>query len=145
MPKRITIENAELSVTFGDVAYTFPWVTSVSINDPRENVLSMSPQETGDGIVYRTGTTLPVVADMVVREVPADVYELMKTAFKDQTRMDFLLFDNKGGDQYTLDEAIIRTNPSNLELAEGEDTFNVLVNTSCSANRFNHKPPSDES
>lgn len=144
MPKRITIENAELSVTISGVAYTFPWVTSVSINDPRENVLSMSPQETGDGIVYRTGTTQPVVADFVLREVPAEVFDLLKDAFKDQSRVDWLLFDNKAGDQYTLDESIIRTNPSNVELSEGEETFNVNVNTSCAGNRFGHKPPADE-
>ena len=82
MPKRITIENAELSIVFGQQAYSFCWVTSVVINDPRENVLANSPQGCGDGIVYRNGTTQPVATEMVVREVPGDLYGLMKDAFE---------------------------------------------------------------
>lgn len=143
MTKRITIENAELTATFDGVAYIFPWVTQISIQDPRENVLSTSPQGKGDGVVYRTGTTLPVVADFIVREVPEELFDKLTEAFSSQDRVDFLLFDKSGGDQYTLEAGVIRTNPSNVDVAEGEDTFNVMMNVSCAGNRFKHKAPKD--
>ena len=141
MAKRITIENAELTATIAGIAYSFPWVTSVTIADPRENVLANSPQSHGDGIVYRTGLTVPVTADMIVSEVPTDLLEMLKAAFENQTRVDFLLYDKNVGDQYTLDQSVIRTNPSNLNLTEGEETFNIQLNTSTASSRFNHKPP----
>jgi hypothetical protein len=53
------------------------------------------------------------------------------------------LFDKIVGDQYTFDECILRSNPSNVDVSEGEDTFNVLVNTNCSSPNFLHKPPTD--
>ena len=140
MPKRITIENAELSIVFGENAYSFDWVTSVVINDPRENVLANSPQGRGDGIVYRNGTTTPVATEMVVREVPGELYSLMKDAFENQDRVDIMLYDKVAGDQYTLDDSVIRTNPSNLNLSEGEDSFDVPLNVSTTTNRFTHTP-----
>ena len=141
MAKRITIENAELTMTIGGSAYAFPWVVSVNIADPRENVLATSPQSTGDGIVYRTGISTPVTSDMIVREVPTALFNLMKQAFELQQRVDILLFDKNVGDQYTLDESVIRTNPSNLTMGEGESTFDVTLNLSTATGRFGHKPP----
>lgn len=143
MPKRITIENAEMSLTFGNQAYSFPWVNSGSIQDPRENVLSISPQGQGDGVVYRNGITTPVLGDFVVREVPEDLFNAMKSAFENQDRVEMLLYDKNVGDQYTMGQSIIRSNPSNLNLSEGEETFDVMLNLSCAANRFGHKPPVD--
>ena len=143
MPKRITIENAELTATFNGIAYSFPWVNQVSINDPRENILSNSPQGSGSGIVYRQNLTTPVASEMVVREVPTELFTLMKAAFESQDRVDFLLYDKNAGDQYTLDDSVIRTNPSNLNLGESDASFDIALNISTSTSRFNHKPPVD--
>ena len=141
MGKRVTIENAELTITFDDLAYKFEWVNSVTINDARENTLVVSPQGTGNGIPYRNGVTTPVTADFVVREISTEMFGLLSKAFEDQERVDILLFDKLSGDQYTLDDAIIRSNPSNVDVAEGEDSMNVMVNTNCTPNQFKHKPP----
>lgn len=143
MTKRATIENAELTLTLDDVAYKFEYVSSLNINDPRENALSISPQGTGDGIPYRNNTTQPVTADMVVRDLPAALFAALKVAFEEQERIDMLLFDKIIGDQYTLDNAILAGNPSNLGSIEGEAAFDVTVNVRCSANNFEHKPPAD--
>ena len=143
MPKRITIENAELTLTLAGKAYAFNWVNSVVINDPRENILSNSPQNNGKGIVYRQNLTTPVATEMVVREVPAELFDVLKEAFEDQNRVDFLLYDKVVGDQYTLDESVIRSNPSNLSLGESDSSFDVSLNISTSTSRFKHKPSVD--
>ena len=144
MGKRITIENAQLTLTMQGVAYGFPWVNSVVINDPRENILATSPQGHGNGIVYRQGTTAPINADFIVREVPAELFDVMVSAFEKQTRFDVLMYDKNIGDQYAMGDCIMRTNPSNVDVSEGEETFDVAMNTNCPASLFKHSPPADD-
>lgn len=141
MANKITIENASLSVNFNGQAYEFAWLNSVTITDPRENTLSVSPQGKGDGVSFRTGMTTPVTSDFVVREVAYDLFQLLKTIFEDQSRADFLLYDQKNGDRYELNQSLIRNNPSNTSLAEGESTLDVPLNIGCAPHRFGHFPP----
>ena len=139
MTKPITIENAELSITIDGTSYSFDNVTSITIADPRENTMVASPQGKGNGLTYRTGTSSAIAADFIVRDVPADLFEAVADLYNDQGEFDCLLFDNLSGDEYTFDSCIMRTNPSNRSIAEGEGSFDVPVAINCTPNNFKHK------
>lgn len=137
---RTTIENASLSLIVGGQGYEFVNVSNITINDPRENTLSGSPQGGGVGVVYRTGTTSPITADFVVREVPSELMGVLMDAFVNQDRIDVLLYDQITGDNYEFTQAVSRTNPSNATFAEGEEQLNVPFNIATVPNHFAHKP-----
>lgn len=137
---RVTIENANLSLRVNDVAYEFPNVSNITINDPSENTLSVSPQQNGAGVVYRTGTTSPVTAEFVVRELPQALFIQLIELFKLQGRCAVLLYDSLTGDNYEFTNAVLRTNPSNGTFAEGEEQLNVPFNIAAPQNFFKHTP-----
>jgi hypothetical protein len=138
---RTTIEKANLSLIVNGVGYEFKNLSNVTINDPSENTLSVSPQGQGAGVVYRTGTTSPVSADFVVREVQQALYNVLIESYKLQQRLTVLLYDQLTGDNYEFNESIQRTNPSNGTVAEGEEQLNVPFNIACPQNYFTHTPP----
>lgn len=144
MAKRTTIENAELTITLNDQSYVFPWVQSVAIADPRENTLSASPQGTGIGLAYQANTNQPVTGDMIVRDISTELFGLLIAAFENQERCDFMLFDKLAGDQHVLNNSVIRTNPSNVTVAEGEEALNIALNVSCAQNQYTHTPPPED-
>lgn len=137
---RVTIENASLSLLINNVGYEFSSVVNITITDPQENTMSGSPQGKGDGVIYRTGTTSPVTADYTVREVPKALFQVMIEAFKNQTRLQVLLYDQVTGDNYEFNSAVLRTNPSNGTFAEGEEQLNVPMNIACPPHKFLHDP-----
>lgn len=137
---RTTIENASLSLTVNNVGYEFSSVINIAIADPQENTMSGSPQGKGEGVIYRTGTTQAVTSDMTVREVPKELYQVLIAAYKAQTRIQVLLFDQITGDNYQFNSAVIRNNPSNGTFAEGEEQLNVPLNIACPPHKFIHDP-----
>ncbi|HDM8140700.1 TPA: hypothetical protein P0E12_004990 [Vibrio harveyi] len=142
MARRTTIENAQMVLTDDetDQAYQFEWVTSITLTDPRENVLAVSNQDVGDGVVYRTGTGQAGTADMIVRDVPANIFKLMKAGFQKQKRFTLMIFDKQNGDQHDVGKAIIRSNPSNTTIADGDASLDVPLNLSFPPARWDHKP-----
>ena len=142
--KKITIENASLTASINDIDYDFGFITSITLTDPRENSMSVSPQGKGDGLVFRINTTAPCTNDFIIRSLSSELYTALTTAFEEQTRIDFLLYDTNGGDQYELGQSVIRMNPSNASITEGEEALNVLLNTSCPPLRWKHTPSEEE-
>ena len=137
---RTTIENASLSLLVNNVGYEFTSVVNITITDPQENTMSGSPQGKGDGVIFRTGTTQPVTADFTVREVPKELYSVLIAAYKGQSRIQVLLFDQITGDNYEFNSSVIRNNPSNGTFAEGEEQLNVPMNIACPPHKFIHDP-----
>lgn len=140
MSGKITLENASLTATYNDEAYTFPNVINITLTDPRENVLSASPQGNGDGIPYRTGLTLSCDNNFTIRDVPYPLLKILKKAFENQERIDFMLYDQKSNDGYELNASTIRNNISNLNVVEGESALDVPLNTQCVPKNFKHIP-----
>ena len=137
---KMTIENATVTATVDGVRYVHDFVTSISINDPRENALSVAPQGEGDGVVFRTGTTSSITLDMIVRNMPIEMAGLYMELFGTQERVDFMIVNSATGERFDLNNSILRTNPSNVSITEGEGSLDVAINASCPPNGFSHTP-----
>lgn len=125
----ITIENATVTTTFNGVEYLHDFVTNITMTDPRENNLTVSPQGSGLGITYRTGTTSAMTADMVVRGLPVELVALYERAFASQERVDVMIVDARTGERYDLNSAIVRTNPVIPgSITEGETSLDQALN-----------------
>lgn len=135
----MSIENATVTVTDeNNVRYVHDFVTNITITDPRENVLSSSPQGGGKGIAYRTGNTSQVTTDMIVRGLPVGLVNLYKKAFKNKSRLDVMIVDARTNERYDLNDSIVRSNPTNATITEGEATLDQSINFGTSPSGFDH-------
>jgi hypothetical protein len=135
----LTIENATVTATFANgIRYVHDYVTSITINNPAENALAISPQGGGDGIPYRVNTTAPVVLDMVVRKVAAEFLNAYKEAHKNQDRISFMVTDVDTGERYDFNKSIIRTDPTNRTITDGEGALDIPLNVNTSTRNFQH-------
>jgi hypothetical protein len=134
----ITIENATVTATVDCVRYVNVFVTNIEINDPRENSLTVSPQGGGQGIAYRTNTTSAVETGLTVRDLAIALTDLYKGAFADQTRVDFMIVNTASGERYDLNNSIVRSNPTNSTISEGDTALDVAINISTPPASFQH-------
>lgn len=134
----ITIENATVTATINSVEYVHAFVTNITIADPLQNMLTVSPQGTGKGIVYRTGTTSPVVTSLTVRDLAVALKNLYKNAFKDQSRVDLMIVDTATQERYDFDDSIIQDNPVNSTISEGETSLDVAIIFQTPPSSFDH-------
>lgn len=127
---RISIENAIITVTVESVRYVHNFVTNITITDARENALKISPQGGGNGLAYGISKTTPIMLDIVVRDLSIEMLDLYDKAFKDKTRLDFMVFDSVTNARYDINKAVLRTSPINTTISEDESTLDVLINAS---------------
>jgi hypothetical protein len=134
----LTIENATVTATLNGLRYVHSFVTNITIADPRENALTVSPQSGSNGIAYRTGTTSAVTGEMTARGLEVPLADMYKKAFNDQERIDFMIVDSATGERYDMNNALVRTNPLNTTITEGESSLDVAINFACPPADYNH-------
>jgi hypothetical protein len=134
-----TIENATVTATLDGLRYVNDFVTNITLTDPRENQMSISPQGGNQGVTYRVNTTQSVTGDFVLRNLPPELVELYKQAFADQSRIDFMIVDTRTNERYDMNDSIVRTNPINTTITEGEGSLDIGLNIACPPSEFSHK------
>lgn len=134
----IKISTGRASITVDKKTYTFPHCQSWTITNPIENALIASPQNETDGIPNKINLNASASAAGVLREIPKELLTLMHNCWKNQTRVRFAITDSESGRQVVQDKSLIRQDPMNMSIAEGDDNFNVNVDFICTPK--NQKP-----
>lgn len=134
----ISIVNAAVSVTDanGD-QYSHDYVTNITIANPRENGLALSPQS-GRGIRFDVNITQPVTVDMVVRGMDPALLALYTQVFQDGERLDLSVVDAKTGEHYYINEALVKTDPRNATITDGESSLDQPLSFIAPQNAFNY-------
>lgn len=139
----IQVGNAKVTFTIGGTSYDHNHTINVNINNPRQNNLDASPQDYGDGYNFQTGIDQPVTATLTLRHLSKNLRNTLKSAYKNGTRIDFLIYDSVTGDQYTMDQCIVQSDPRNKAIGEGAEVFNVDVSLQCTYNNFDDSDGTD--
>lgn len=134
----IKIATGRASVDIDGTNYRFPHCVSWTVTDPKENGLIASPQDETDGIPTENNLAAPCSAAGVLREIPVKVLQLLETCFKEKKRVRFTLYDSESGRQVVQDKSLIRQNPMNMAVAEGDDNFNVNIDFICTRKNQKH-------
>lgn len=134
----ISIVNAAVQVTDanGD-QYSHDYVTNITIANPRENGLALSPQS-GRGIRFDVNITQPVALDMIVRGMDPDLLALYTQAFQNGERLDVSVIDSKTGEHYYINEALVKTDPRNATITEGETSLDQPLSFIAPQNAFSY-------
>lgn len=138
MSEVIKIATGRASIDVNGKNYHFPHCVSWTISNPIENGLIASPQGETDGIPTKSNLSAPASSAGVLREVPKDILQLMKNCYDNQTRIRFTLFDSESGRQVVQEKSLIRQDPMNASIAEGDDNFNVGVDFICTPKNQKH-------
>lgn len=134
----IAIVNAAVTVSDQDGnPYVHDYVTNITINNPRENGLALSPQS-GKGIRFDVNITQPVACDLVVRGMPVELQAFYTQVFQAGERVDISIVDSKTGEHYYLNECLLRTDPRNVAIAEGEASLDQPLSFIAPQNAFSH-------
>lgn len=134
----VKIATARASIDVDGTNYRFPHSVSWTVTDPKENGLICSPQDETDGIATESNLSSPCVADGVLREVPINVLLLLEKCFKEKKRIRFTLFDSESSRQVVQEKSLIRQNPMNMAVAEGDENFNVNIGFICARKNQQH-------
>jgi hypothetical protein len=140
---KITIENATVTMTYNDVPYVHDFVQSISINDPRENNLTVSPQGGSRGLIFRTGLNAQATVDSTVRDLEGALVQLYQRLWENQDRFDFQVLDSATGERYDFTDCIIRTSVLNAAISEGEGSFDVPLALGLAPENINYVAPED--
>lgn len=134
----ISIVNAAITVTDANgVQYAHDYVTNITIANPRENGLALSPQS-GRGIRFDVNITQPVAVDLVVRGMAPELLALYTQAFSEGERLDIAIVDSKTGEHYYVNEALVKTDPRNATISDGEESLDQPLSFIAPQNAFNY-------
>lgn len=134
----ISIVNAAIQVTdAGGAQYAHDYVTNINIVNPRENGLALSPQS-GRGIRFDVNITQPVTVDMVVRGMAPELLALYTQAFEEGERLDLSIVDAKTGEHYYINEALVKSDPRNATIADGETSLDQPLSFIAPQNAYSY-------
>lgn len=148
---KISIQSASVVVTdvTSGVSYSHDFVTNITINNPRARELTVSPQGFGKGIQFATGLTSPIATDMVVRGMPNELAAFYINAYTGSNtdrdrRFDVMILDTVTGERYDLNNSIIRNDPRNMTVQEGEAGLDQALGFSTPPTGFAYTAPTVE-
>lgn len=126
--KGTTISDLRVAVVVKGEEYMFLNAAMVDVNDPRVLSLIASRQGLTDGLIQEDGVSSEVTISLELYEVPADVIRVLKKAWDEKERIDLKMWGRVSREAMTAVRGIIKTNPYNGTIQEGE-TASLMLNT----------------
>lgn len=126
--KGTTISDLRVAVVVKDEEYMFLNAAMLDVNDPRVLSLMASRQGLTDGLIQEDGVSSEVAISLELYEVPSDVIKVLKKAWDTKERIDLKMWGRVSREAMTAVRGIIKTNPYNGTIQEGE-TASLMLNT----------------
>lgn len=140
MAKIFQIHQGDAGFSYNGQNYTFSDVDTVEYTYTQKNRLTRGASgQNKVGIAYKEGLKTPDVAEIRVVDCSVEIYSLLQTIFKDNTRLSVWFIDRTTGEGLTYKNATIRDKPLQTSIGEGEDTigFTFAVESFDLAPKFN--------
>ena len=126
--KGTTISDLRVAVVVKDEEYMFLNAAMLDVNDPRVLSLMASRQGLTDGLIQEDGVSSEVAISLELYEVSSDVIKVLKKAWDEKERIDLKMWGRVSREAMTAVRGIIKTNPYNGTIQEGE-TASLMLNT----------------
>jgi hypothetical protein len=122
------IYNCDFGVTINDVNYDFGHVNSLTIEDNERTRLSRGANASDKiGIVYKEGIREAKVWTITVIGLSKELYDLLKSSYASQTRMDCFAIDRTDGSSKIAKNAVLSQEPKQLSLDDSAESMNVAL------------------
>lgn len=125
----LKLYNCDIGFTLNGVNYDFLHVSEVTVEDP-ERVNLTRGSNAGDevGIAYREGIRDPKTITINALDVPAALFNVLSTAFKNQQRFELVyVIDRNDGTKKEAKNALLSQLPQQLTLDDTMESMTVAL------------------
>lgn len=122
------IYNCDFGITLNGVNYDFDHVQGLQIEDPERTRLTRGANAGNTtGIVYRESVKEPKVWTLTVLGMTKAVHDLLKEAYKNQTRLDCYAVDRTDGSSKIAKNGVLSQPPKQLSMDDSAESMNTSL------------------
>ena len=128
MAKIFQISQGDAGFSYNDINYTFSDVDTIDYTYSRKNHLTRgSSGQNKVGISYKEGLKTADMAEARIVDCSIEIYNLLLTIFKEESRISFWFVDRKTGEGFTFKNAAVRDKPRQTSIGESVDTIGFTL------------------
>jgi hypothetical protein len=122
------IYDCDFGFTLNGVNYDFTHVDNMTIEDPeRTRLVRGANANNKTGLVYREGVKDAKTITVTVMGLTADLFNLLKGAYADQSRMDCYCIARSDGSSKIAKNAVLSQEPKQLTIDDSAESMNVAL------------------
>lgn len=122
------IYDCDFGVTLNGTNYDFVHVNSLTIEDNEKTKLVRGANAGNKiGLSYKEGLRDAKVITVSVIDVPMALFNLLKGAYKDQTRLDAYCVSRVDGSSKIAKNAVLSQEPQQLSVDETSESMNLTL------------------
>lgn len=122
------IYDCDFGFTLNDQNYQFDHIQNLQIDDPETTELVRGANAGNKtGISYKQGVKDAKKITLTVIAMTADLHNLLKQAYADQTRLDCYCVSRKDGSSKIAKNAILSSEPKQLSVDDSADSMNIAL------------------
>lgn len=120
--------ECDFGVTIDGVNYDFTHVENLEIEDPeRTRIMRGSNAGNKLGLTYKEGLKEPKTVTLTVIGMSLEIFNLLKTAHANQTRMDCYCVSRVDGSNKIAKNAVLSQAPKQLSLDDSPESMNTAL------------------
>lgn len=120
--------ECDFGVTINGQNYDFDHIVSFNIEDPeRTKLIRGTNAGNKSGLVYKEGIKEPKTITVTIIGMSADIYNLLKGAYDDKTRLDCYCVNRADGSNKIAKNAVLSQEPRQLNLDDSPESMNVAL------------------
>lgn len=120
--------DCDFGVTIAGVNYDFEHVENLQIEDPeRTRLIRGGNAGNTTGLVYKEGVKEAKVITVTVLGIEKALFDLLKAAYKDKTRVDCYCVNRGDGSAKIAKNAILSQEPQQLSLDDSAESMNMAL------------------
>lgn len=120
--------ECDFVVTIAGVNYNFTHVEGLQIEDPeRTRLIRGANAGNTTGLSYKEGLREAKVITLTVLDIPMALHDVLKAAYKAQTRMDVAAVSRADGSSKIAKNAILSQDPKQLNMDDSAESLNVAL------------------
>lgn len=122
------IYDCDFGFTLNGVNYDFDHVDSLAIEDPERTRLVRGANAANKvGLVYKEGIKDAKTITVTIVSVSMEIYNLLKTAYDERTRMDAYCISRTDGSSKIAKNAILSQEPKQLSVDDSAESMNMAL------------------
>ena len=120
--------DCDFGVTLNGTNYDFLHVESVSIENPeRTRLIRGANAKNTEGLSYREGLKEAKVVTATIIGMTAELHDLLKTAYTEQTRLDFYCISRGDGSSKSGKNGVLSQTPMQLNMDDSPESLNTQL------------------
>lgn len=120
--------ECDFIVTIDGVNYQFTHVEGLQIEDPERTRLIRGANAGNKlGLSYKEGLKEAKVITLTVLDIPAELHNVLKTAYAEQKRMDVAVVSRADGSSKIAKNAVLSQDPKQLNMDDSAESLNVAL------------------